>query len=150
MWDTVFAVTNAISLAGWATLILAPRTPLLRSLVLYAAVGLLCLIYAVLLIGLSGDWLDAGGRNAGLAELATDYSVDGLTGLFQSRGGVVVGWTHYLAFDLFAGWWIAGDADRSGLVRWRQVPILIATFLAGPLGLATYLVWRRLATEDKI
>ena len=53
----------------------------------------------------------AEGSAGGMSELLANYSVDGIMQLFQSRGGVVVGWTHYLAFDLMVGWWIAGDAD---------------------------------------
>ena len=141
MWDTAFSLTNAVAMLGWAVLAFAPRTEFTRRLVLLVPIALLCLAYAVMLIGLSGGWLDGEGQAGGLGDLMSNYSVDGLMGLFQSRGGIVVGWTHYLAFDLFVGWWIAGDADRRGFPRWRQVPVLFLTLMAGPLGLLTYLVW---------
>ena len=57
-------------------------------------------------------------------------------------GGVTVGWTHYLAFDLFIGIWIARDADAKGFARWIQAPILFATFMAGPVGLLVWLIVR--------
>ncbi|MGB7370825.1 abscisic acid-deficient protein Aba4 family protein, partial [Erythrobacter sp.] len=54
---------------------------------------------------------------------------------------------HYLAFDLFVGLWIARDADAKHASRWLQAPILLATFLAGPLGLLVWLVVREPAAR---
>ena len=54
----------------------------------------------------------------------------------------MVGWVHYLAFDLFVGLWIARDADAKGFSRLLQAPILFATFMAGPLGLLLWLAIR--------
>ena len=51
-------------------------------------------------------------------------------------------WIHYLAFDLFVGLWIARDADAKGFSRFVQAPILLATFMAGPLGLFLWLAIR--------
>lgn len=53
---------------------------------------------------------------------------------------LLAGWVHYLAFDLFIGGWIAAQADRIGLSRMVQAPILATTFMLGPVGLATFLV----------
>jgi len=141
MWDTLFSVTNIVALLGWVTLIALPRRETLLTLVLYAGVGLLCLIYAVLLAGLMTGLFDPVAQGAGGGSLP-EYTVDGLMQLFQSRGGIVVGWTHYLAFDLFVGLWIARDADHKGFSRWVQAPVLLLTFLAGPLGLLTWLAVR--------
>jgi hypothetical protein len=69
-------------------------------------------------------------------------SVAGIRKLFASDGGVVLGWTHYLAFDLFIGQWIAKDADHKGFSRFAQVPILLMTLLAGPIGLLIWIVIR--------
>jgi hypothetical protein len=62
--------------------------------------------------------------------------------LFMSDGGIVLGWTHYLAFDLFVGLWISRDADAKGFSRLTQLPFLFMTFLAGPIGLLAWLVIR--------
>ena len=141
MWDTLFSITNIVALLGWVTLIALPRRETLLTLVLYAGVGLLCLIYAALFAGLIAGLLDPARQVAGAGTL-TDYTVDGLMRLFQSRGGIVVGWTHYLAFDLFVGLWIARDADHKEFGRWIQAPILLLTFFAGPLGLLIWLIVR--------
>ena len=62
--------------------------------------------------------------------------------LFASDGGVVIGWTHYLAFDLFTGLWIARDSDNKQFGRLVQLPFLFATFMAGPVGLLSWLIVR--------
>lgn len=148
MWDATFAATNAIALAGWAVLIFAPRTEALRRFVLLVPIALLCAAYAVLLVGLTAGWFDPMGTAGGMSELLANYSIDGIMQLFQSRGAVVVGWTHYLAFDLMVGWWIAGDADARAIPRWSQAGILLATLMAGPLGLAIYLFYRATRPSD--
>lgn len=71
-----------------------------------------------------------------------EYSIAGIRALFSSDGGIVVGWTHYLAFDLFVGLWIARDADAKGFGRLIQLPFLFATLMAGPIGLLAWLIVR--------
>lgn len=144
MWDTLFSITNLVAVLAWAVLIMLPRGPIMRPLVLYLGVGLLCLAYCVMLGLLVGGFVDAGGAAEGLPE----YTISGLRTLFLSDAGLVIGWTHYLAFDLFVGSWIASDADHKGFGRLWQVPFLLATFLAGPLGLFSWLVVRERAARQ--
>jgi hypothetical protein len=141
-WSALFTLTNVIVLVGWAMLVLLPRSRTVYSVILYAGVGLLCLTYAIMFAGLFGGFVDPA-RVAGAAEPdLTDYSVEGLRALFMSDGGIVLGWTHYLAFDLFVGLWISRDADAKGFSRLVQTPILLATLMAGPIGLLLWLVIR--------
>ena len=139
-WDLLFIMTNAIALAGWLALAALPRTGRVLGAVLYVAVGLLCAIYLAVFVGLTGGLLDPAADTAGAP---FEYSVDGLKGMFAARGAIVVGWTHYLAFDLFVGLRIARDADKRGVGRLVQLPFLFATLMAGPIGLAIWLVLRR-------
>jgi hypothetical protein len=141
-WITLFGLTNAIAFLGWAVLLVAPRKPLANSFVLFVGVGLLCLLYTVMLGLLLAKAVDPGAVPGAQPFSPADYSVEGLRRLFMSDAGVVVGWTHYLALDLFAGLWIARDADRKGTSRLVQAPILLLTFLAGPAGLLVWLVLR--------
>ncbi len=67
-------------------------------------------------------------------------SIEGVRELFSSDVGIIIGWTHYLVFDLFIGAWEARDAKRRGFSHWLLVPCLGLTFMAGPVGLALYLV----------
>ena len=69
--------------------------------------------------------------------------------IFASDGGVTVGWTHYLAFDLFVGLWIARDADAKHFSRLVQAPFLFATLMAGPLGLLLWLAIRERRARAK-
>jgi hypothetical protein len=141
-WSAIFTLTNVIACAGWLALAVLPRRPAVHSLILYAGVGILCLVYAAMFVALFGGMADPA-RVAGAAEAdLTDYSIAGLRALFMSDGGIVLGWTHYLAFDLFVGLWISRDADAKGFSRLTQLPFLFMTFLAGPIGLLAWLVIR--------
>ena len=141
-WPALFGLTNIIAMAGWAMLAFLPRGPKLFSIVLYVGVALLCLAYAAMFVALFGGFVDPL-RVAGAAEPdLMDYSIPGLRALFMSDGGIVLGWTHYLAFDLFVGLWIARDADATGISRLVQLPVLFMTLMAGPIGLLLWLMIR--------
>lgn len=141
-WAALFSLTNLVAVLGWAALLFLPRRPAILSAILYLGVGLLCLAYLAMFVALLSGLADPG-RTAGAPPLElSNYSIDGIRALFMSDGGIVVGWTHYLAFDLFVGLWIARDADAKGFSRWVQAPVLLATFLAGPIGLLAWLLAR--------
>ena len=141
-WNSAFGAVNLLAMIAWGALILLPRWPALLSAILYLGVGLLCLLYAGGLLGvLSG--LITGGSQGG-----EDFtSIAGVRAIFSSDVGVVIGWTHYLAFDLFVGLWIARDADAKSISRLIQAPILLATLMAGPLGLFVWLIVREPAAR---
>lgn len=137
MWQAMFGVANVWALAMWAVLVLLPRRPFPLALVLYGGVGLLCMAYSIAIVAvMSGS---AGGGGAAAIDFTT---MEGVRSIFASDAGVAIGWTHYLALDLFTGLWIARDADDKGFARWVQAPVLVLTFLAGPLGLFLWLVVR--------
>lgn len=148
-WNALFGLTNTLALLGWAVLLVS-RRPLANSFVLFVGVGLLCLIYTILLGLLIGKVIDPGALPGAVPFDARDYSIEGLRRLFMSDAGIVVGWTHYLAFDLFAGLWIARDADRKGTSRLVQAPILVLTLLAGPAGLLVWLLIRERGTRSSL
>lgn len=62
--------------------------------------------------------------------------------LLGSPAGATISWTHFLAFDLFAGRWIYADGRRRGVAAWVTSPVLFATLLFGPLGLLLHLCLR--------
>lgn len=135
-WGLIFKTVNLIALVAWIGLIALPRWPALLSGILYLGVGLLCLIYASGLIAVLTGFVPAG--DGGM-----DFTtIEGVRAIFGSDAGVTIGWTHYLAFDLFVGLWIARDADAKFFSRWVQAPILLLTFLAGPFGLFLWLLIR--------
>lgn len=139
MWEQIFGIANLVAMIGWAVLILGPRREMVMRALLFGPVLMLALGYATGLILVLTGVVAAGG--------GADFStIAGVRSIFSSDAGVTIGWVHYLTFDLFTGLWIARNADAHGLEdlkgRLIQAPILLATFMAGPLGLATYLLMR--------
>ena len=142
MWQSLFVLTNVVAFSCWAMLAFLPRRPIVMAAVLFFGVGMLCLVYAGMFVALFGGLADpvrvAGAPPADIM----NYTLPGLRALFTSDGGIVLGWTHYLAFDLFVGQWIARDADNKGFHRLVQLPFLFITLMAGPIGLLLWLVVR--------
>lgn len=134
MWQAMFGLANLWAMAMWFVLVALPRRPFPMALVLYGGVGLLCMAYAIGLVVVLSS-----GDGTGSVDFST---VGGVRAIFATDAGVAIGWTHYLAFDLFAGLWIARDADNKGFSQWVQVPFLLLTFIAGPFGLLLWLIVR--------
>jgi len=137
-WSALFQVVNTVALLLWLVLILAPRRARLIGVLRVAGAGGLSLFYVALV---------ATALTIGFGEprgAAPDFStIAGIRAIFASDGGVVTGWTHYLALDLFAGLWIAEDGDARRIGRVVQAPVLLLTFLAGPAGLFLHLLLTR-------
>lgn len=123
-WENLFSLAGSVAMLGWAVLILAPRRNWLTALLRQSVVGLLSLFYAVLILGYFFQ-VEGGGFD----------SIAAVRTLFASDPVLLAGWVHYLAFDLFLGIWIASEADRIGIHRVIQAPVLVATFMFGPVGL---------------
>ncbi len=137
--ELIFSVANTTALVAWSGLILLKRTPALCHAIQWAAVGSLCVAYAVL-IQLYFFAVPGGGFG----------TLAAVQRLFAVPEVALAGWIHYLAFDLFVGLWIARRADAMGFSRWLQAPVLALTFLFGPIGLLVFglgiaarRVWRR-------
>ena len=143
-WQTIFSLTNGAALLGWVALAFLPRRPLTMSAILYLGVALLCAAYLAVFVALLGFGVDP--VRTGV-EAPFRYDVSGIQALLSSEGGVTLAWTHFLAFDLFVGSWIARDADAKDFSRIWQVPILFATLMAGPIGLLIWLVIREPAAR---
>jgi hypothetical protein len=134
--EQLFSYANLFALVGWIPLLLAP----VRRAVMVAAArwvaAILAGLYTVLFVG--GIVLGGGGE--GGADLT--MTAAGLAAAFSRPEVLLVGWVHYLAFDLWVGAWIVEDAPGKRVPHWLLVPILAATFLAGPIGLLAYLLVR--------
>lgn len=137
-WDTIFGVMNLAAILAWVMLIFLPRKPFVLSMLLYAGVMMMCFVYTAAMLSVVTGLVDPVG---GTTEW--DFSsIESVRAIFASDGGIVIGWTHYLAFDLFVGIWIARDADAKDFSRIWQAPILLSTFMAGPIGLFLWLLIR--------
>ena len=131
--DRLFDIANSIALLGWIALAFAP---LARDRLVLAARGIgvaLAIIYSVqLLKAVIGG--DIGGTGVDFTSLA------GVTAMFARPEAVLIGWVHYLAFDLWVGAWAIEDAGKRGVPHWAMVPVLFLTLMAGPVGLLLYAV----------
>jgi hypothetical protein len=130
--DALFRILNMAALVSWLPLVLFPRRRWANTAVPIAMPALLAVVYAVLLA------LSLPGSNGGFS------SLDGVRALFVDPRGLLAGWTHYLAFDLFIGGWEVRDAQQRGVPHLLVVPALVLTFLVGPVGLLLYLAISRL------
>ncbi len=128
--DTLFGIANQIALVGWLILVLLPRRyDWLFFIPQYIIPFVLGLGYGALMF-IHFFSVEGGGYS----------SLDSVRALFANPHVLVAGWAHYLAFDLFVGAWIARQADALGISRIIQIPILLATFMFGPVGLVLFLV----------
>ena len=129
--EQLFSVLNLITMAAWLPLVFLPRARWSATLLPVVIPALLAVIY----VGLVAVTLTQGeGDFSSLADVRA---------LFAHDWGLLAGWTHYLAFDLFVGGWEARDARRRNIPHLLIVPVLILTFLFGPAGLLLYLAVRR-------
>ncbi len=131
----LFQIANTVPLLGWLVLLFAP----LRRSALIAAARVVAVVLAVGYVVLIG-WRVATAP-AGF-DAASFSTLDGLARAFSNPGVMLVGWVHYLAFDLWAGAWEAEEAHRRGVPHWALIPCLLLTFLAGPAGLLLFVVLR--------
>jgi len=125
--EQLFYWAGQMASLGWLILIFLPRLKALFFLAKYMLPLALGLLYSGLM--LTAYFISDGGYG----------SLDAVRVLFTSDQILLAGWVHYLAFDLFIGAWIATQADKIGISRLLQAPILLATYLFGPLGLVLFL-----------
>ena len=128
--ETLFQLGGALVLPGWLLLIFLPTWRWTQRYTAFLVPLLLAAVYLGLLLG------------AAPPEGAGFRSLHAVSLLFAAPKALLAGWFHYLAFDLFTGSWAARDAARLNISRWLMAPILLMTFLVGPLGLAVYLLIR--------
>ena len=130
-WESVYSTLSALAFAGWAALAVAP---LKRDALITAArtvAVLLALAYLYMLL-FTTESVQGGGFS----------SLAGVMALFSKAPNVMLGWTHYLAFDLFIGSWEVEDAGKRGVPHWLVLPCLFATLMVGPVGLLLYFAIR--------
>jgi Domain of unknown function (DUF4281) len=127
----VFSAASSAAMLGWLVLILSPRWPVVIQALRLGLIGALSLTYAVLIF-VYFFRVEGGGFG----------SITEVRALFLNDGVLVAGWIHYLAFDLFVGTWIATEADKLGWNRLLQAPILVVTFMFGPIGLLLFYLTR--------
>lgn len=128
----LFRGLNLVVMPVWVAMIVAPRARLTARIVKWSD-GLLAGLAAAYAVQL------------GLAVASSDAKPDfgdvaALRQTLATPGGFLVGWTHFLAFDLFVGRWIWRTALDEG--RGCRVALFL-TLMAGPAGLGVFALQRR-------
>jgi Domain of unknown function (DUF4281) len=135
-WETVYSALSALAFAGWVMLALAPMARARLVAGARAVALLLALAYLSMLL-FTTEPVEGGGFS----------TLAGVQALFSKAPNVMLGWTHYLAFDLFIGSWETEDAGRRGVPHWLLLPCLFATLMVGPVGLLAWFGVRLLYRE---
>lgn len=136
--ETIYSIINTIALIGWICLIFFPTKRWTFGIVASGGVSIILTIFYIYFLAAAMTGESTGGDFSTLA---------GVKLLFQTDMGVLAGWAHYLAFDLFIGAFITSNAQKLGLTHWKITPCLILTFLFGPIGLLTYFIIRAVMTK---
>ena len=129
--EILFQTVNLTVLPFWFLMIVLPRWRVTRVIIgsIWPFV-LLPAVYAVLVVPKLPEVLPVL-LNPKLAAIAQ---------FLGTPEAAVVGWIHFLAFDLFVGRWIYLDSRRQGISPWVTVPVLFLTLMFGPCGLLVYLL----------
>lgn len=126
---SIFKIVNALALVSWIVLIIFPFSQLVIRFLFAFTVCSLALFYTIHVIpAMSPEMFE--GFN----------SLEGVTALFSNPDMVLIGWVHYLCFDLMVGLYIVENARKHRINRWLILPTLLFTFMTGPFGLLLYVI----------
>ena len=135
-YETLFSAINLSVVPAWALLVFLPRWNATR-LVVHS--GLYPIVLGVFYFTVMMMQIFFG---YGAVEGGNFFSAAGVSALFQHPHGVMIGWSHYLVFDLFVGAWIGRDSQRNEIPHLLAIPCMLLTFIFGPIGLLVYMLLR--------
>lgn len=133
--EQIFSFASMTAMVGWAFLALLPMWRGSQWIAGVIVPFLLATAYGALIIPTL--FMSDGGFDP-----SSFSSLAGVRALFENDGALLVGWIHYLAFDLFVGAWEVRDARRVGVPHLLVLPCLFFTLMFGPVGLLLYFVIR--------
>lgn len=135
-YDWLFSAVNVSVIPAWLLLVVLPKHQITKLVVhSYLYPMLLGALYIWLMIT---SWGGDGGMDT-LQNLKTSFGRDEI---------LVLGWVHYLVFDLFIGAWMSRDSRTLGIHHLTLIPCLVLTLFAGPIGLVSYLIIRWVKTRS--
>ncbi len=129
--DQLFSIANTYALIGWLLLFFAPRWKWTSRIIYGAIITVVSAAYVFLLLTITS--------NFNFSDFA---SLSGVVDLFKSPRAVLVGWLHYIAFDIFVGHWVCMNAQKHGIHHLLVVPCIFFCLMLGPTGLLMYLLLR--------
>ncbi|TAK12971.1 MAG: DUF4281 domain-containing protein [Anaerolineae bacterium] len=138
-WELLFQIANTLVLPFWALMIFAPRWRWTEKIIgSLWSIALFALLYVFMLLSQAGALTP--GSGAGLLP----PTLAGVAAGLGTPVGATIGWTHFIAFDLFVGRWIYLDSRATSRHPLWLGLILFSTFMLGPLGFLMYLLDKNL------
>lgn len=136
--EIVFSIVNAMIMPQWVLMIFAPHGKWTQKLVdSYMIPLLLAVAYAFYLI-----------KNFGNLDFMSFSTLAGVKALFSEEQSILIGWIHYLCFDLVAGTWIYKDSLNKSINRVLTGVCLLFCMMLGPIGFLMYWIIRRLTKTN--
>ena len=135
MLDQLFSLSSLLVMPFWFLMIVLPFWRWTARIIAspWISVGP-ALLYAIVVIPILPEvWV--GVSNPTLAGIAT---------LLSTPAGAMLGWVHFLAFDLFVARWAYLDSRERRISAWLVSPTLFLVLMLGPLGFLLYLGLRTL------
>jgi hypothetical protein len=130
-YSQAFQLVNLLAMLTWLLLIFFPRMKYTKRIAFGFTIFILSIVYSWMVF--STFQMD---------DFKEFSSLKGLMSLFQKEQAVLLGWIHYLAFDLMAGLYILENGQKSNIKHLLLVPCLGFTFIFGPAGLLMYRIIR--------
>ena len=132
--ETVFSIVNALVMPQWLLMIFAPYWRWTQKLAdSYLIPVLLAVTYAFYVI-----------TSLGSLDFMSFSTLAGIKNMFSEEQSVLVGWIHYLCFDLVAGTYIYKDSLSKGINRILVGVCLFFCLMLGPIGFLLYWILRKL------
>lgn len=134
--ELLFKIFNYGVLIPWMLMVFLPKWKGTKWMIeVRFPVLILAVAYLVLLV----EHFITGPAGAGV-----DFtSMQSIKAAFTQDKVMLIGWLHYLAFDLFVGMWELTDAQKNQLPHYLLVPCLGFTLMYGPVGFVLYWMLRQ-------
>jgi hypothetical protein len=139
-YQQIFSLCSLAVVPLWFLMIVAPRWRWTTRVVSQPwAYAPLAVVYAILVLPRFGEIASVVVGNPGPQTVGD---------LLATPSGATIAWVHFLAFDVFVGRWAYLDSRARGVHALVMAPILLLTFLFGPMGFLAYLLARTLTRSS--
>ena len=132
-FETIYLWTNFGILPFWLMLIFIPNSKITQIFInsvilpLILAAAYVYTIYQIILL------------EEPIFDVFKLYlSLDNLYTVFATESFLLVFWLHFLALNLFLGFWVARDGAKYNMPRASIIISLILIYFTGPVGLVLY------------
>jgi len=127
--ESAFQIVNGAAPLAWIAMIAAPRSNVVRRVVLSGAfVAILASVYALII------------ANHFNFDGADFMSLEGVMALLNDPWAMTAGWVHYLAFDLLAGIIVTRKGMELEIPRLAMLPCQLGCFMLGPVGVFLFVI----------